>query len=117
MTGLRTIGPRSANGKDEVLVRHILTHRGGFPQNPQDLPMQEWGNLQRVNSVIEALPVDFPPGTVSAYHFLTQHWVIASSYACSMDASTNVICKRKFSIHLDSGIPISWCHLSSSIAA
>ena len=65
------------NGKDAVLVRHILTHQGGFPNTPDDLPLQEWGDLRRVNAVIEALPLEYPPGGVSSYHFLTQHWVIS----------------------------------------
>lgn len=64
------------HGKDAVLVRHILTHRGGFPKNPEDFPIHEWGELDRVNAVIEALTLEYPPGQVSAYHFLTQHWVI-----------------------------------------
>lgn len=64
------------NGKDGVLVRHILTHRGGFPKTPEHLPVQEWSDLCRVNAVIEELPLEYPPGSVSSYHFLTQHWVI-----------------------------------------
>ncbi len=65
------------NGKDAVLVRHILTHQGGFPKTPEHLPLQEWGDLRRVNAVVEALPLEYPPGSVSSYHFLTQHWVIS----------------------------------------
>jgi CubicO group peptidase (beta-lactamase class C family) len=60
-----------------VLVRHILTHQGGFPTTPDHLPLQEWGDLHRVNTVIEELHLEYPPGSVSSYHFLTQHWVIS----------------------------------------
>jgi CubicO group peptidase (beta-lactamase class C family) len=65
------------NGKDAVLVRHILTHQGGFPTTPTHLPPHEWSDVQRVNAVVESLALEFPPGSVSSYHFLTQHWVIA----------------------------------------
>lgn len=65
------------NGKATVLVRHILSHQGGFPTNPAALPPSAWGDAARVNRVIEELRPDYSPGSVSAYHYLTQHWVIA----------------------------------------
>ncbi|MCC6945395.1 MAG: beta-lactamase family protein [Thermomicrobiales bacterium] len=64
-------------GKDAVLVRHVLTHRGGFPQTPPNLPPASWGDANLVLTALENLDLEFPPGSVSAYHFLTQHWVIA----------------------------------------
>jgi CubicO group peptidase (beta-lactamase class C family) len=66
-----------ANGKEEVLVRHILSHRGGFPTTPPELEVRLWGNGEIVNRAIESMPLSHPPGTVPAYHFVTQHWVIA----------------------------------------
>ena len=66
-----------ANGKEEVLVRHILSHRGGFPTTPPELEVRLWGNGETVNRAIESMPLSYPPGTVPAYHFVTQHWVIA----------------------------------------
>ena len=65
------------NGKDGVLVRHILAHRGGFPSTPEDLPPGRWDDWDHVIAVLEAMPLEHQPGSVSAYHFLTQHWVIA----------------------------------------
>lgn len=65
------------NGKDAVSIRHILCHQGGFPANPPELTPETWGDIERVNQVIEQLRLEFEPGSVSAYHFLTQHWVIA----------------------------------------
>jgi CubicO group peptidase (beta-lactamase class C family) len=64
------------NGKEEVLVRHILSHRGGFPTTPPELAMEMWGDAAVVNRAIERMPLAHPPGTAPAYHFLTQHWVI-----------------------------------------
>src|SRR3954465_2605687 len=31
-------------GKDRVLIRHILSHRGGFPTTPPDLARERWGD-------------------------------------------------------------------------
>lgn len=64
------------NGKQSVLVRHILSHQGGFPNTPDTLPPADWRDRERVNTVIAGIRPEFEPGSVSAYHFLTQHWVI-----------------------------------------
>src|SRR5215213_2756052 len=65
------------NGKDRVLVRHILSHRGGFPTTPAELTPDRGGERDEVLAAVAAMPIEHLPGTVSAYHFLTQHWVIA----------------------------------------
>jgi CubicO group peptidase (beta-lactamase class C family) len=62
-------------GKQQVLVRHILSHRGGFPTTPAALPREQWGNWEAAIAAVAAMPLEHEPGTVSAYHFLTQHWV------------------------------------------
>jgi CubicO group peptidase (beta-lactamase class C family) len=63
------------NGKDRVLVRHILSHRGGFPTTPAELTPDRWGERDAVLAAVAAMPLEHVPGTVSAYHFLAQHWV------------------------------------------
>jgi CubicO group peptidase (beta-lactamase class C family) len=65
------------NGKDRVLVRHILSHRGGFPTTPEELTPDRWGEGEAVLATVAAMPLEHVTGTVSAYHFLTQHWVCA----------------------------------------
>jgi CubicO group peptidase (beta-lactamase class C family) len=65
------------NGKDHVLVRHILSHRGGFPTTPEALTPDRWGERDAVLAAVTAMPIEHLPGTTSAYHFLTQHWVCA----------------------------------------
>jgi CubicO group peptidase (beta-lactamase class C family) len=65
------------NGKDRVLVRHVLSHRGGFPTTPAELTPDRWGEREAVLEVVAAMPIEHEPGTVSGYHFLTQHWVCA----------------------------------------
>jgi CubicO group peptidase (beta-lactamase class C family) len=65
------------NGKEHVLVRHLLSHRGGFPTTPADLPRVQWGDRQATSAAVAAISLEYEPGTTSAYHFLTQHWVCA----------------------------------------
>ncbi len=65
------------NGKEGVLVRHVLSHRGGFPATPPELTPDRWGDWHSAMRAIAEMPLEHAPGTVSAYHFLTQHWVCA----------------------------------------
>jgi CubicO group peptidase (beta-lactamase class C family) len=63
--------------KDRVLIRHLLSHRGGFPTTPPELPRERWGDWEAATAAVAAMPLEYEPGRVSAYHMLTQHWVIA----------------------------------------
>jgi CubicO group peptidase (beta-lactamase class C family) len=65
------------NGKAMVTLRHVLSHRGGFPTTPPELPAARWADLPAVLSAIAAMPVEYEPGAVSAYHWVTQQWVCA----------------------------------------
>jgi CubicO group peptidase (beta-lactamase class C family) len=65
------------NGKDRVLVRHILSHCGGFPTTPADLPPDRWGDWEHATTAIATMALEHAPGTTSAYHHLTQQWVCA----------------------------------------
>ena len=44
------------NGKETVTVRHVLTHRGGFPETPKDLPPRDWPDWDKVTSAMERAP-------------------------------------------------------------
>src|SRR5215212_4462379 len=57
------------NGKDRVLVRHILSHRGGFPTTPAEMTPDRWGEGDAVLTAVIAMPIEHRPGTTSAYHF------------------------------------------------
>src|SRR5215217_1160896 len=52
------------NGKDGVLVRHILSHRGGFPTTPAELTPDRWGEGDGVLAAVAAMPIEHLPGTV-----------------------------------------------------
>lgn len=67
----------AANGKAAVTIRHILSHRGGFPDTPENLPWTDWADWGRVCAAMEQATPKFAPGEVMAYHPINYGWVIA----------------------------------------
>jgi CubicO group peptidase (beta-lactamase class C family) len=65
------------HGKEAVTLRHVLSHRGGFPETPAALIPARWGDWETAVGAVAAMPLDQPAGTTSAYHHLTQQWVCA----------------------------------------
>ena len=61
----------AAGGKAACTVRHVLTHRGGFPVFPLDFPPEQVGDWGAVTAATAALPALWPPGTAIGYHPLT----------------------------------------------
>lgn len=68
---VQTYIPEFAQGKDDATIRHVLTHRGGFPF--ADLGQQgTWEEL--VERVVTA-PAQMPPGSSAMYH-ATSGWIV-----------------------------------------
>ncbi len=65
------------NGKETVTIRHILTHRGGFPQTPDSLPWTDWPDWSKVTHAMEQATPIYTPGETLAYHPINYGWVIA----------------------------------------
>jgi CubicO group peptidase (beta-lactamase class C family) len=65
------------NGKETVTIRHILTHRGGFPETPASLPWTDWPDWSKVTRAMEQAPTIYTPGETLAYHPINYGWVIA----------------------------------------
>jgi CubicO group peptidase (beta-lactamase class C family) len=63
------------NGKGAVTLRHVLSHRGGFPTTPPELPPERWGDWEAAIAAVEAMTLEHEAGGASAYHFVTQQWV------------------------------------------
>ena len=64
-----------ANGKQDVLVEHLLTHTAGFPVAPFDA--LEWGDRERRLERFSEWRLDWPPGERFQYHGLSSMWVLA----------------------------------------
>ena len=63
-------------GKQDVTINHILTHRGGFPATPDTLPWGDWSDWGKVVRAMEEAVPTFTPGEVLAYHPINYGWVI-----------------------------------------
>lgn len=63
------------NGKDAVLVRHALDHRAGLPAIRHDLPPGAVFDWEAMIAAIEAEPLEWPPGSVPAYHPVTMGFI------------------------------------------
>lgn len=66
----------AANGKEAVLVRHVLGHTAGLPvfdEHVDELAMFDWAECCRR---LAAQPVRWTPGDGSGYHSETQGWLL-----------------------------------------
>ena len=64
------------HGKASVTVRHMLTHRGGFPTTPEAL---DWTKLEDWETAVRAMEdakLEWEPGTAVEYHELNFGWVL-----------------------------------------
>lgn len=64
------------NGKEGVLVRHVLTHTAGLPAIKAPLPREAIFDWQRMVTAIEQAPLWFEPGTTMAYHSVTYGFLV-----------------------------------------
>ena len=58
-------------------IYHVMTHQGGFPITPKDLPWTDWSDWDKVVRAMEDATPTFTPGEVFAYHPVNYGWVIA----------------------------------------
>ncbi len=64
------------HGKEQLTLRHALTHRAGIPQMPDGVgpvEMCDWDTMCR--GIADLAPL-WEPGTVSCYHALTYGWIL-----------------------------------------
>ncbi len=58
----------AANNKEEITIRHVLTHRAGIRLGPPGTSWGWWGERTRLNRWIEATSPEWTPGTDVGYH-------------------------------------------------
>ena len=62
----------AANGKDEVLVRHVMTHQTGCSGFPRAISAHELYDQELCASLLAGMQPWWKPGTAPGYHALTQ---------------------------------------------
>ena len=54
--------------KRPVTIRHVLSHRAGFPLGPRWLDVEHWGDRAAIRRAMIEIPLRFTPGERNAYH-------------------------------------------------
>lgn len=59
---------RAVPEKAAVTIRHVMSHRAGFPLGPKWLDAEKWGDRAAIRRAMEEIPLRFLPGERNAYH-------------------------------------------------
>jgi CubicO group peptidase (beta-lactamase class C family) len=62
--------------KAHVTIRHIMGHRGGFPNGPEWFTARWWGNREALVRAMEEVPLVWKPGEFNGYHALNFGWMV-----------------------------------------
>jgi CubicO group peptidase (beta-lactamase class C family) len=54
--------------KRQVTIRHVMSHRAGFPLGPKWLNVDHWGDREAIRRAMIEIPLRFTPGEKNAYH-------------------------------------------------
>jgi CubicO group peptidase (beta-lactamase class C family) len=54
--------------KRQVTIRHVMSHRAGFPLGPKWLNVDYWGDREAIRRAMIEIPLRFTPGEKNAYH-------------------------------------------------
>jgi len=63
------------NGKERVLVRHVLSHSAGLPGIFEPLVWQDIADWEKMERLLAAQPLAQDPNAFHAYHALTIGWL------------------------------------------
>ncbi|ETN72683.1 beta-lactamase [Necator americanus] len=64
------------NGKHEITIDMILTHRAGLPYFEEEITLDEARDPMRISKLIEEECPKYPPGSKIAYHPITFGWLL-----------------------------------------
>jgi CubicO group peptidase (beta-lactamase class C family) len=54
--------------KAVITIRHVMSHRAGFPLGPRWLTSELWGDREQIRRAMQEIPLKFTPGEKNAYH-------------------------------------------------
>jgi CubicO group peptidase (beta-lactamase class C family) len=54
--------------KRQVMIRHVMSHRAGFPLGPRWLDVDHWGDREAIRRAMIEIPLRSTPGEKNAYH-------------------------------------------------
>jgi CubicO group peptidase (beta-lactamase class C family) len=65
-----------ANGKGDITIVQLLSHRAGFPS--ADVPPEAWEDHELLRRVVCRFTLEWTPGSRLHYHRLAAHWTAAA---------------------------------------
>jgi CubicO group peptidase (beta-lactamase class C family) len=65
----------AANGKEAVLVRHVVSHRAGLPGLMAPLDVRDLPDYEKIEALLAAQPMSRDPEAYHCYHALTIGWL------------------------------------------
>jgi CubicO group peptidase (beta-lactamase class C family) len=65
-----------ANGKGEITIVQLLSHRGGFPN--AEVPREAWDDHELLRRAVCGFTLEWTPGTRVHYHGRSAHWTAAA---------------------------------------
>src|SRR5690606_26128110 len=68
-------------GKDDITVRDVLTHRSGLPHLPEGSGAKELADWDLMCEAIALQKPSFPPGTKSTYQARNLGWILGQVVA------------------------------------
>jgi CubicO group peptidase (beta-lactamase class C family) len=54
--------------KAAITIRHVMSHRAGFPLGPRWLDAEKWGDRAEIRRAMQEVRLRFTPGERNAYH-------------------------------------------------
>jgi len=65
-----------ANGKGEITIIQLLSHRGGFPN--AEVPKEAWDDHELLRRAVCGFTLEWTPGSRLHYHGRSAHWTAAA---------------------------------------
>jgi CubicO group peptidase (beta-lactamase class C family) len=89
------------NGKDVITLEQVMVHTGGFPHAP--MGPRHWSTHETRLGRYAEWRLNWEPGTASAYHPSSAHWVLADVVQAVTGADYRAFVRDRISVPL--GLP------------
>jgi len=96
----------AAAGKQSVLVRHLLSHRGGLSGAREPLTVDDLPDWEKVTSILAATEPWWEPGTASGYHALTFGYLVGEVIRRVSGRSVGAFVAEEIAAPLDADVAI-----------
>ncbi|MHA2397392.1 MAG: serine hydrolase domain-containing protein [Promethearchaeota archaeon] len=89
------------NGKENILVRHLLSHTSGLAGVEELVPSRTWDDWDRISSLLAAQKPWWEPGTKSGYHSSTHGHLLGELVRRVTGKTLGTFFKDEIAIPLD----------------